>query len=98
MQNIHITKQPAESYVIGLDFAPVLEDKAISAVSVSAVELESGIANSTVFEDAGFGETIVSVRVKNGNPDKLYKITVRVSTIPPVDVYEQDVFMSVMEE
>jgi hypothetical protein len=90
-------KQPAESYVIAIEWAGRLPIGAtLSSGTVSAVNVETGITDNTVLASttATISGTQARVKVTGGTLQTDYKITF-LCTFSSADVLEEDVVMMV---
>lgn len=88
-------KEPLTIIDRGIHFSSVLEDGSISQVDLRAIDLSTG-SSADVFEDLGFQNSLVSIRLKNGTHGKTYRISAKVlSTLG--ETFIEDLFMPVME-
>ena len=96
-------KQPAEAFLITVDFAKqcLRSGESIASQAVSASLISTGAsATSTVIDATAEDESagVVTVGVKGGTSGLNYRITVRVTTdATPAAVYEADIGMKVLE-
>ena len=87
-----LTKQPGESRLYDIDFAPLLATNDTIASVTSVTTAQSGL----VIGSPAFTTPKVQVRISEGTDGTLYKITaIIVSTVG--DTLETDVFLRVEE-
>jgi hypothetical protein len=68
------TKHPLESYLVSLDFNPVLFGDTLSDFTLSAKD-DLGNSVSSVFDNLGQAVGIGTIRIKNGQNGRQYKFT-----------------------
>jgi hypothetical protein len=93
-------KEPAENYVIGIEFAGKLPTgRTLSSSGVSAIDLEDETdATSTVLgsSTATIDETRALVRVKAGANGARYKITF-LTELDDMSILEEQLIMNVLD-
>ena len=87
-----LSKQPAESRLYDIDFAPLLAtgDTITSVTSVTTAQVGLTIASPS------FASPLVQVRISRGTDGTLYKITAIIVTTDG-DTLETDVFLRLEE-
>ena len=97
--SFYFEKQPAEKLTIGVDFDNALgTGESISSASVTAIDLSDGSdASSTILDGAySIDGSVIAQKVKAGDDDKQYKITIKTTTDAP-HIFEADITMTVRE-
>lgn len=89
-------KQPSEQYNIVIDFSDILSTgETISSIEVTAYDRSSD-STSSIIGDSSIDDDTVIVFVQNGLSDRVYKISVIITTSTS-QVFEEDIWMSVYE-
>lgn len=89
-------KQSSEKYAITVNFADNLADsEIISSYTVSVVD-HNGNAVTSVIDTSSNDDDSVSIIVKAGSNETIYKITIAVTTSLSY-VYEDDIYMEVLD-
>jgi len=87
------TKHPSESYIIDIDFNPLLFGDTLSSAAVSAIDHNDNVVTD-IFTDLGESAGVTSIRLKAGQNEFQYKITV-VGTQADNSELELDLFLDV---
>ncbi len=98
-RSFSLEKQPAEKLTIGIDFANDLGDgETISSAVITAIDLSDGSDAGSIILDGteNISGSVVSQKIKAGDDDSRYKITIKATTSAP-HVFEADVIMTVIE-
>jgi len=88
-------KHPLESYIIDVDFGPLLYGDTTSGVVITAQDHNSNSVTD-IFDDLGISSGIVSLRIKAGQVGFQYKITI-VVTQTDGSKLEQDLFIDISD-
>lgn len=91
-------KQPSEKIPVTMDFTNTMDGtEAISTTSVKAYEYDSetDVSATLIGSSSTSGSTVISV-VQAGTNQNKYKITFKITT-DSGNIYEEDVFMRVIE-
>ena len=92
-------KQPTEKYAIAMDYTSELADsETISSTAIVVTEILAGtVVTSTIIDSTATTDTQAKAVIKAGTSGKRYKITFK-STSNLAYVYEDDVFMTVLDD
>lgn len=88
-------KHPLESYIVDVDFNPLLYGDTTSGVVITAQDQDSNSVTD-IFTSLGISSGIVSLRIKAGQVGFQYKITV-VVTQTDGSKLEQDLFLDISD-
>jgi hypothetical protein len=91
-------KQPAEKYYISVDWANELETgETLLSLVVTCIRKDDGSDQTTTFTELpGISGTLTKVRIKAGDPGKIYKVSFRVTTNTG-NILEADVSVPIKE-
>lgn len=91
------SKQPAEIFPISMDYQYRLQTgETITSATITATTNIGITATSSIISTQSISGTIVKVVVQNGINKNRYKITFRATT-DESNIYEEDVYMDVLE-